>query len=65
MLEMVEELWDMMFVMEKSKIIGSYRKDEVGDKDLDALFFEMTGGENRESAIVSDKRSMINNLKKQ
>ena len=30
----------MMFVMEKSKIIGSYRKDEVGDKDLDALFFE-------------------------
>ena len=45
MLEMVEELWDMMFVMEKSKIIGSYRKDEVGDKDLDALFFEMTGGE--------------------
>ena len=24
---------------------GTYRKDEVGDKDLDALFFEMTGGE--------------------
>ena len=45
MLEMVEELWDMMFVMEKSKIIGSYRKDEVGDKDLDTLVFEMTGGE--------------------
>lgn len=42
MLEMVEELWDIMFVMEKSRIIGSYRKDEVGEKDLDDLFFEMT-----------------------
>ncbi len=45
MLEMVEELWDVMFVMDKSHIIGSYRKSEVGEKDLDDLFFEMTGGE--------------------
>lgn len=45
MLEMVEELWDVMFVMEKSHIIGSYSKEEVGEKDLDALFFELTGGE--------------------
>ena len=45
MLEMVENLWDVMFVMEKGKIIGSYNKSEVGEKDLDALFFEMTGGE--------------------
>lgn len=45
MLEMVEDLWDVMFVMEKGKIIGSYNKSEAGEKDLDALFFEMTGGE--------------------
>ena len=45
MLEMVEDLWDVMFVMEKGKIIGSYNKSEVGEKDLDSLFFEMTGGE--------------------
>ena len=44
MLEMVEELWDIMYVMKKGKIIGSYRKEEVGNKDLDDLFFEMTGG---------------------
>lgn len=44
MLEMVEELWDVMFVMDKSHIIGSYRKTDVGEKDLDDLFFEMTGG---------------------
>lgn len=47
MLEMVEELWDVMFVMDKSHIIGSYRKADVGEKELDDLFFEMTGGEKR------------------
>ncbi|NDO67406.1 ABC transporter ATP-binding protein [Schaedlerella arabinosiphila] len=46
-LEMVEELWDVMFVMDQSHIIGSYRKEDVGEKDLDDLFFEMTGGEKR------------------
>ena len=45
MLEMVDGLWDVMFVMEKGKFIGAYKKDEVGGKDLDDLFFEMTGGE--------------------
>lgn len=45
MLEMVEDLWDVMFVMEKGRIIGSYNKSEAGEKDLDDLFFEMTGGE--------------------
>ena len=47
MLEMVEELWDVMFVMDQSHIIGSYRNEDVGEKDLDDLFFEMTGGEKR------------------
>ena len=46
-MEMVEELWDVMFVMDQSHIIGSYRKEDVGEKDLDDLFFEMTGGEKR------------------
>ena len=45
MLEMVDGLWDVMFVMEKGKLIGAYKKDEVGGKALDDLFFEMTGGE--------------------
>lgn len=42
MLEMVKELWDIMFVMNESRIIGSYKKDEVGEKELADLFFEMT-----------------------
>lgn len=44
MLEMVEGLWDIMFVMQKGHIIGSYRKEDVGNKELEDLFFEMTGG---------------------
>lgn len=45
MLEMVEELWDIMFVMKKGNIIGSYTRKDAQGKDLDELFFEMTGGE--------------------
>ena len=45
MLEMVEELWDVMFVMEKGRIIGSYTKSDAEGRDLDDLFFAMTGGE--------------------
>ena len=45
MLEMVEELWDIMFVMEKGHIIGSYTKSDAEGKDLDELFFAMTGSE--------------------
>ena len=47
MLEMVEELWDVMFVMEKGRIKASFRKEDVGDRDLDDLCFEVTGGEKR------------------
>ncbi len=47
MLEMVEELWDVMFVMEKGHIKASFRKEDAGDRDLDDLFFEVTGGEKR------------------
>ena len=45
MLEMVEDLWDIMFVMEKGQIKGSYQKSDAQGKDLDELFFAMTGGE--------------------
>lgn len=48
MLEMVKDLWDIMFVMEKGKIIGSYRKEDVQDKDIEDIFFAMTGGEKDE-----------------
>lgn len=48
MLDMVKELWDIMFVMEKGRIIGSYTKEEAQNQDIEALFFEMTGGAQHE-----------------
>lgn len=47
MLEMVEELWDIMFVMEKGHIIGSYTRKDADGRDLDELFFAMTGGDKK------------------
>lgn len=48
MLEMVKELWDVMFVMDKGHIIGEYRREDVKDKDLEELFFRTTDGEKGE-----------------
>ena len=45
MLEMVKEFWDLVFVMEKGHIVGAYSRAEIGDKELDDIFFELTGGE--------------------
>lgn len=43
MLEMVKELWDVTFVMNKGKILGTYARESVGDEDLEELFFQVTG----------------------
>ncbi len=42
MLEMVKELWDVMFVMDKGHIIASYKKSDVKEEDLEDLFFYVT-----------------------
>lgn len=44
MLEMVKELWDVMFVMDKGKIIGSFTKEQTQHEDIEELFFKLTGG---------------------
>lgn len=44
MLDMVQELWDMVFVMEKGSLIAAYNRQEVQDQDLDRLFFRVTEG---------------------
>lgn len=43
MLEMVKDLWDIMFIMEKGNITRSYTKEDVKDKDINELFFASTG----------------------
>ncbi len=45
MLEMVKDLWDIMFVMEKGHIVAAYRKSEVKEEDLEELFFHVTEGD--------------------
>lgn len=45
MLEMVKELWDVMFVMDKGHIIASYKRNEVKEDDLEELFFHVTDSE--------------------
>ena len=49
MLEMVEELWDTVYVMEKGKILAVYRRDQVGDQNLDQLFFSVTEREEKDN----------------
>lgn len=43
MLDMVKDLWDIMFIMNKGKILGSYNKEDTNDKDIDDIFFDITG----------------------
>lgn len=43
MLEMVKDLWDIMFIMEKGTITRSYTKEDVKDKEIGELFFATTG----------------------
>lgn len=45
MLEMVRDLWDTIVIMNKGNVVGSYRREDVADKDINELFFEITGGE--------------------
>ncbi len=44
MLEMVKDLWDVMYIMEKGKIVGSFTKEQAKDTDIEELFFQITGG---------------------
>lgn len=43
MLEMVKDLWDVTFVMNKGHILGTYARESVGNEDLEELFFQVTG----------------------
>lgn len=44
MLEMVKDLWDYVFIMQKGKIIGTFDRQQQGDADIEELFFQITGG---------------------
>lgn len=44
MLEMVKDLWDVMFIMEKGKIVGTYTRAQAKEQDIEELFFGITAG---------------------
>lgn len=43
MLEMVKELWDVTFVMDKGHILGTYAREALANEDLEELYFKVTG----------------------
>ena len=45
MLEMVRDIWDVVFIMEKGRIRGEFTREEAADRDIEEIFFEITGGE--------------------
>lgn len=43
MLEMVKDIWDDMVILDKGKVIGTYKREDVLDNEIEDLFFEVTG----------------------
>lgn len=54
MLEMVKELWDVTFVMDKGHILGTYVKEELANEDLEELFFAVTGQGEKKTEETAD-----------
>ena len=44
MLEMVKDLWDLVFIMQKGEIVGTFNREQEKDADIEELFFQITGG---------------------
>ena len=44
MLEMVKDLWDLVFIMQKGEIVGTFNREQVKDADIEELFFQITEG---------------------
>lgn len=52
MLEMVRELWDVTFVMDKGHILGCYDREKQENEDLETLFFSVT---EKEAAALAEE----------
>lgn len=45
MLEMVKDLWDVLFIMQQGKLIATYENSSENTKDIEELFFSITNEE--------------------
>lgn len=43
MIEMIEDLWDRVIFMKDGKLIDNVLRTEANQRDLEELFFEITG----------------------
>lgn len=46
MIDMIKELWDRVIFMKNGQLLTTVTREDVNNKDLEELFFEITGGEN-------------------
>lgn len=46
MIDMIKELWDRVIFMKNGQMLATVTREDVNNKDLEELFFEITGGEN-------------------
>lgn len=47
-IDTISEIWDRAYIMNKGKIIREISRDQLGDKDLKSMFFELTEGDAEE-----------------
>lgn len=43
-IDTINDVWDRAYIMNKGKIISEVTKDQLGDRDLKKMFFELTEG---------------------
>lgn len=43
-IDTISEVWDRAYIMNKGKIICEISRDQLGDRDLKSMFFELTEG---------------------
>lgn len=44
-IDTINDVWDRAYIMDKGKIICDITKDQLGDRDLKSMFFELTEGD--------------------
>lgn len=44
-IDTINDVWDRAYIMDKGKIVCEITKDQLGERDLKSIFFELTGEE--------------------
>ena len=50
-IDSVQELWDRAFIMHMGKIEKAINRGDIDSEDLEKLFFEVTGEDNKEELL--------------